>query len=194
MPNWTSNHLTLEGTPEALQQIFDINFDFQKILPCPFIHDENYDEGWYDWCVKYWGTKWSANDVDLDYTVGDTTLTAMFDTAWNTPYTLLTYLTIIHPSLKITNEWQDEGYETIGITTYSNGIMDTQSINPFEYRKEALEQFAETNLWFCYDNVSNFMNELEEENEENEENAEKESQVVVNQHQYTYAELMNEEN
>jgi hypothetical protein len=181
MPNWTSNYLNLEGTSEALQHIYDVKFDFQKLHSCPLIHDANYDEGWYDWCIRYWGTKWSGKEVELDYTAGDTTLIAMFDTAWSTPYTLLTYLTLNDPSLKITNEWHDEGYETVGRTTYSNGIMETQSINPFEYTKEALEQFAETNEWFCYDDIS----EIEDEDED-----EKKDQIYVKQYQYTYAKLI----
>ena len=190
MPNWTSNHLTLEGTAEDLQQIFDINFDFQKILPCPFIHDENYDEGWYDWCVKYWGTKWSCKEVELVYTAGDTTLTAMFETAWHTPYVLLTYLTKINPSLKITNEWQDEGYERVGITTYSNGLMDARAILPFDYTNQTLKQFSETNPWFCYNDFNNFINDIDDDDEVDDED--KESNIVLIQYQYTYEEILNE--
>ena len=192
MPNWTSSHLTLEGTAEALQQIFDIKFDFQKIRPCPFIHDANYDEGWYDWCVKYWGTKWCANEVELDYTVGDTTLTAMFETAWHTPFVLLTYLTTIHPSLKITNEWQDEGYKRVGITIYSNGLMYARAILPFDYTNETLKQFSKTNSWFCYDDFNNFIIDDDDEDDDEVDDEDKERNVVLIQYQYSYEEILNE--
>ena len=192
MPNWTSNSITIEGTAEALQEIYDAKFDFQKLHPSPFIHGENYDEGWYDWCNKYWGTKWSPNEVDIDYTAGETSLTASFETAWCTPYALLTYLTILHPSLVIINEWQDEGYESVGITHYAHGSMIGQTINPIEYTNKALEQFSEINTWFCYDDYTNFIETFQDSDNEEDGDDGKKDQVTIQHADLSYEDLIDE--
>jgi hypothetical protein len=185
MPNWTQNSITIEGDAFALQQITDVAFNFHRLHPCPFIHDENYDEGWYDWCCKHWGTKWSPEEPDLDYVEGDASLSATFQTAWNAPHALLTYLTIIHPSLTITNEWDNENYEIVGITTYAHGTMTTQMIDPSEYTLESLEQFAIDNLWFSYNHYAAYVEEME-----NYEEGEKQDQIIVQHRQHNYDELI----
>jgi hypothetical protein len=41
-------------------------------------------DGWYDWNVRNWGTKWDAGSVDLGSET-ETTLNYTFDTAWSIP-------------------------------------------------------------------------------------------------------------
>jgi hypothetical protein len=195
MPNWTQNFITLEGEASALQEIYDVEFNFQKLHPCPFIHDINtpFLEGWYEWCCKHWGTKWSASDNDIEYSEGDTTLTAHLATAWHAPHAFLTYLTTIYPSLTITNEWSTENYETIGITVYAHGTMNNTQIDPSNYTVKALEEFAILNTWFSYDEYSDYVDESENSNGDDEINSEvevKEDQVIPKQTHYTYAELI----
>ena len=185
MPNWTQNSITMEGDASALQQIADAIFDFHTLHPCPFINGETYEEGWYDWCCKHWGTKWSPNDPDISYSEEDTNLSATFQTAWNAPHALLTYLTIIHPSLTITNEWDNENYEIVGITTYAHGTMTSRMIDPSEYTLEVLEQFAIDNTWFSYNDYAEYVEEGGAEEEHI-----KKDQIIVESRQYSYAELI----
>jgi len=185
MPNWTHNSLTIEGDASALQQLVDVNFNFHSLHPCPFINGDTYEEGWYEWCCAHWGTKWSPEDPTLDYSEGDTSLSATFQTAWNAPHALLTYLTIIHPSLTITNEWENENYETVGSTTYAQGAMTSQMIDPSDYTLEALEQFAAVNSWFPYNDYAEYVEEEEAEEEDK-----KKDQVLLQHRHYSYAELI----
>ena len=174
MPNWTRNNVTVEGDAETLKMISDAEFDFQTMHPCPFISGSGEDtvsqEGWYEWCCNHWGTKWTARDIDIDYTEGETILTANFNTAWCAPHGVLAYMTTIFPALKITNEWQQEGYECVGITSYCEGVFVSKSIDPSEYTHEALEAFAASNTWFEYEDYVADTYQGDEETLEEEDN------------------------
>lgn len=39
---------------------------------------------WYDWCIKYWGTKWNASDSHVE-DIDDEKVMITFDTAWSAP-------------------------------------------------------------------------------------------------------------
>lgn len=193
MPNWTENYVTINGPPEILQIITDANLKFQILYPCPFIHDENYEEGWYDWCCSHWGTKWNPTGMVIDYTPGQSSLTANFETAWSDPDTFLLYLSHIYPGLKIENEWMNEGYETIGITVCENGHLEKKQIDPHDYTLEALEEFATDNPWFGYADFADHMEMLHEDmenEEEEEEEEEKEDVVVIKKTTYSHLEYM----
>jgi hypothetical protein len=157
--------------------------------PCPFIDGEECHEGWYDWCCKHWGTKWSANEVDLSYEEGDSTLSVSFQTPWSSPDTFLTYLTKIYPSLKIENEWQDENNEEIGICTYSNGEFNSTTIVPREYTLDALKAFSETHTWFDYDKYCYEQCDEDEDMQQNEEEVKLE-EVVIKYISATYEEMI----
>jgi len=160
----------VEGDPETLKMISEAEFDFQTIHPCPFISGSGEEtvceEGWYEWCCDHWGTKWTARDIDIDYTEGETMLTANFNTAWCAPHGVLVYMTAIFPALKITNEWQQEGYDCVGITSYCEGVLVSKSFDPTEYTPEALEAFAASNEWFNFEDYESDMLRNEEEDEE----------------------------
>jgi hypothetical protein len=164
MPNWCYNSLTILGTADDLQYLNELAFDFQKIHPCEFIHGEEWQEGWYDWCIKYWGCKWSAREVEIDYVVEDTQFTAQFQTPWNTPDAILTFLTKQYPSVTIVNEWYDETYEIMGINVYSHGSVLCKYIEPTDYTHDALAAFSDSHSWFSYIDYADVHEESEEEN------------------------------
>ena len=164
MPNWTDVNLTISGDPAALAEIYDARLDFQKLHPCPFIDGEGNDdndwhEGWYEWCSTRWGTKWPARDVDLDYTMESDELTANFRTAWSVPHGILAYLTVKYPSLKIHASWEDDSFDCVGESTYSDGQIVSKSIDPSLYKPAALLAFGDSNEWFYYDNYWNAIGE-----------------------------------
>lgn len=63
MPNWCLNKLTVSHTDKTAMDRFVAAYNkgtlCNEFLPMP----ENIGEGWYDWCVSHWGTKW---DVGAD--------------------------------------------------------------------------------------------------------------------------------
>jgi hypothetical protein len=155
MPNWTVNSVELEGNPDDLRVIASTEFDFQRLHPCPFINGIVCEEGWYEWCCAHWGTKWTASDVDWNYIDGDFTMTATFSTAWKAPHTLLAYLSMQYPTMKITNTWQEE-YDYVGESIYIDGLISTKFIDTTLYKPSALEEFSEENEWFCFEEYEQY--------------------------------------
>jgi hypothetical protein len=58
-------------------------------------------DGWYDWNVREWGTKWDACDADLDDNTDDKNpnLYYAFNTAWSIPEPIYKAITEQHPEL-----------------------------------------------------------------------------------------------
>lgn len=79
--------------------------------------------GWYDWDVKYWGTKWNACDVVFDGITEDGAR-YFLTTAWSAPLPVLKRLSELFPDLVIDFEYADEdmGYNT-GQGNFTNGEM-----------------------------------------------------------------------
>ena len=161
MPNWVDNEIILTGNASVLREIADTQFDFQKLHPCPFINGEEHKEGWYDWCVKHWGTKWSGRDIGIHYEEGDTSMTVTCRTAWSSPHGFLAYLTTKYSELKIENTWNLDSNEAVGNAVYEGGVITSKSFDPSEYTLEALDKFATQNVWFV-DMFDSIKSDLEE--------------------------------
>ena len=93
MPNWCSNTITIKNL--SREQVKDIlmyiaenegNF-FQYFRPRP----EKYDNDWYDWNLKNWGTKWDACDTHISEIHKDK-IVIMFESAWAPPTELYEYM------------------------------------------------------------------------------------------------------
>lgn len=95
MPNHCNNQLTLASGEDLLSVLnpylieatscgyTEYDLDFQKIIPM----DEELckGEGWYDWCIQNWGTKWSGYDGRFN----DEQTAFSFDTAWSPPLPII---------------------------------------------------------------------------------------------------------
>ena len=91
MPNWVTNYVDLNHPdPARLQEmetiydkcVEDCNELFQSSIPCPA--DLLDGDGWYEWRIKHWGTKWDAVHI-VPSMAGDDVLRLQFDTAWSPP-------------------------------------------------------------------------------------------------------------
>jgi hypothetical protein len=160
MPNWVSNTITLKGPEPVLKDIFIANFHFQKLHPCPFYNEETKkaSDGWYEWCVAHWGTKWGASDVNWK-SVKEEELVVTMDTAWEPPSQILAYLTLKNPGLVIQADYIDEGWGFVGTLICSGGIIERTQIEPHNYKPSALAKFAQGVTWFDF---PSFMEELQE--------------------------------
>jgi hypothetical protein len=101
MPNWCNNTLAIRGDGEqfdnfvkrlepALAQVnADVDADVLKLFvpepdPKPLQWDDgNADQGWYNWRVQNWGTKWDLDSPSID--VDDGAVTIEFASAWSPP-------------------------------------------------------------------------------------------------------------
>ncbi len=89
MPNWCQNILDIAGPEHVVSKIIEMvkpesdpansELSLAKMVPPP----PDIGEGWYDWNINNWGTKW---DVDAQVTSRDNGfVTYSFDSAWSPP-------------------------------------------------------------------------------------------------------------
>jgi len=118
MPNWCSNSVTVSHPDPAQIQRFNDAFNkgelFQEFVPCP---QELLDgDGWYDWCVTNWGTKWDIQPYGVELNEND--LRCSFDTAWAPP--LAFYHNLAAQGFEVSAMYYEPGmnfcgsYEVIG--------------------------------------------------------------------------------
>jgi len=68
--------------------------------------------GWYDWNVREWGTKWDASDVDFDEIYpdgkGNASVSVRFNTAWGIPTPVFEAMVKQHPTLDFDFDCEEE--------------------------------------------------------------------------------------
>lgn len=168
MPNWCNNNIKFSGPKEDIEKfekfLNDSNgkewFDFFKPTPVELL-----ENGWYEWNVTNWGTKWNAdaNDWEVEYDGDVGFVTFWFDSAWSPPVSLYEWIEE-NTSLMIVADYHEEGMCFVGrfedgsdeYYEYSDGLEDLESIP---------EDIVE------YWNLREMLEEREEwENEDDEEN------------------------
>ena len=93
MPNWCSNTITInnlsrEQVKDMLRYIEENEGRFfQYFRPRP----KKYDDDWYDWNLKNWGTKWDACDTYITE-FGVDFVSIDFESAWAPPTELYFYM------------------------------------------------------------------------------------------------------
>lgn len=69
------------------------------------------DQGWYNWNIENWGTKWDVGGNVEVIEDTDSYWHLAFDTAWSAPHEALVELSTQFPEVEIRNEWTEEqGY------------------------------------------------------------------------------------
>lgn len=156
MPNWASNTVIIYGNREDLQAILDKGakgtyqqksdwdeetrtyktiteqpnqFSFENFLPTP--PELLKGEGWYDWRVSNWGTKWNLGQdsveitdiTEFEFGDGEKTHRVMLDfsTAWSPALELFTEISKQFPTVRIENRYWEEGVAYIGEAFMENG-------------------------------------------------------------------------
>jgi hypothetical protein len=118
MPNWCSNSLKLTATNDSNRKLLDElqrHFNssdkaviFEMIKPTPlYLLDGN---GWYDWRIKNWGTKWDA--TLLQASRKKDTATLYFETAWAPPLEI--YKVLEEEGFKVEATYVEQGMQYAG--------------------------------------------------------------------------------
>ena len=99
MPNWCSNTIEIEGTKEQINAFVSFLDEqngkewFTFFKPTP---PELKEEGWYEWNIENWGTKWNCDAQDwvkVENPSGDeSSVTFWFDSAWSPPTALYEFI------------------------------------------------------------------------------------------------------
>jgi hypothetical protein len=104
------------------------------------------NQGWYDWNIANWGTKWdvAGKDVDVrDDSPGHWHI--YFDTAWSPPHEALVALSEQHPEVEIRNEWcEEQGFGAHQVYSEGTHWVDKEWNIP-----ESHEEYEE-NVGACY--------------------------------------------
>lgn len=96
---------------------------------------------WYDWSIRYWGTKWNSCNTYIDLKEG----TICFDTAWSPATLIIARLAELYQNMKIIYSFAEEqmGYYS-GQSIFNGGVLINEDIYaPFS--KEAYEMSFD--LW-----------------------------------------------
>ena len=140
MPNWCENILTIEDcSPELDQYLQDNGFSFEKMIPTP---PELLDgDGWYDWRVANWGTKWDVGGEGLEAElINETTVQLSFDSAWNPPLYFYQHLEENH-GFTVTASWFEGGMGFAG--EFYDGEMQHYEWSNLEEAKEVIPEHIE---------------------------------------------------
>ena len=133
MPNWCSNSLKLTATTDNNRKLLDElekQFDssdkaviFDMIKPTPL--DLLEGNGWYDWRIKNWGTKWDA--TLLKATRKKNSATLYFETAWAPPIEI--YKVLEEEGFKVEATYVEQGVQYAG--HYKDGTDFSESSPKF---------------------------------------------------------------
>lgn len=122
MPNWCSNSLKLTATNDSNRKLLDelekqfnamhpVIFDMIKPTPLDLLDGQ----GWYDWRLKNWGTKWDA--TILSASRKGETATLYFETAWAPPIEI--YRVLEEEGFKVEATYVEQGMQYAGF--YKDG-------------------------------------------------------------------------
>ncbi|MEM2618260.1 MAG: hypothetical protein QW356_02060 [Candidatus Hadarchaeales archaeon] len=82
-------------------------------------HRDGYNSGGYEWCVENWGTKWPAEEVDLEKEGNQLVFT--FSTAWNPPVPVVVALARRFRGLEFRMYYEEPGNDFVGEITLKGG-------------------------------------------------------------------------
>ncbi len=158
MPNWCLNKLTVEHDDPSMVERFVNAYNkgetCNEFIPQP----EDIGDGWYDWCINNWGTKWDIGaDIGtekeerygLKATVVGNQASCSFDSAWAPPIGL--YEKLVELGYNVKASYFEPGMAFCGI--YDNGVD-----NYVEYRDKDMIPVA---IWNDFDCGVFFSDEVE---------------------------------
>lgn len=155
MPNWCNNHVIIEGKKDEILELIDIAskgnnednvknvFSFDNVFPTPEEALKDNNDGWYQWRINNWGTKWDIeqhadmlSDVESGGVDGNMVFELYYETAWSPAVAFWENVAKKFSSLKVTNEFFEEGNCFIGYAFICEGqiIEDvSRAIHPRDY-------------------------------------------------------------
>ena len=77
---------------------------FTAFVPVP---EDMIKDGWYDFCVKNWGTKWDASEPSMEMT--QRSIRYRFFTAWGPPLPVIYKMSEMFPNLRFTLRYYEGG-------------------------------------------------------------------------------------
>ena len=148
MPNWCSNSITISGSTDTLEPLWEeANKEgsglLQAMVPMPKELEgttaPSEGDNWYGWRVNNWGTKWELceyHGVDRKYLTlnseGESTITFAFESAWSPPINALAHWLEKNEECQATLSYYEGGCDFMGI--WDN--FDDSVYNPSDYKSD----------------------------------------------------------
>jgi hypothetical protein len=165
MPNHVTNDIIIVGTDKDIKAVREFMkgdysdgeknpFDFNQLVKMP--PELLKGQGWYDWSINNWGTKWNSYshygfDDDLGEALG-------FQTAWSHPFPIVVALSNKFPRVQFNIRFADEdtGYN-VGEYSILNGDVFNENF-PEGGSDEAYELALDINgsEYELYDNFFDY--------------------------------------
>ena len=141
MPNWCNNSITIQGSTETVETLWEEanKIDsglLQAMVPMPSeLNDTKAPSdgrNWYDWRVSNWGTKWDVDLEGLEFHNnhdGTSHITGWFDSAWAPPVEAYNTFLDDMDCCSIEATYEEGGMDFAGIyedgeDNYLEGISD----------------------------------------------------------------------
>ena len=141
MPNWCNNSITISGSTETLETLWEeANKEdsglLQAMVPMPSeLNDTKApSEGanWYNWRVQNWGTKWEVDLEGLEFVNnhdGTSVIEGWFDSAWAPPIEAYNTFLDMMDGCSIEATYEEGGMDFAGIyedgeDSYIEGVSD----------------------------------------------------------------------
>ena len=163
MPNWCSNTIEIEGTKEQINAFVSFLDEqngkewFTFFKPTP---PELKEEGWYEWNVENWGTKWNCDAQDWvkveNPNADESSVTFWFDSAWSPPTALYEFIEATS-TLNIKASYNEGGMGFVG--EFVDGVDECFNYESLEDLEDIPEHLVDE--WNLAEQME--MNEEEDE-------------------------------
>lgn len=145
MPNWNENKLSImDCSPELESYLKENGLSFEKIKPTPPELLEG--NGWYDWRLENWGTKWDLSEEEqrevADQLISEIAdFQAIFMTAGSPPLQAIAALSEIFPHDQFALDYFESGCWFAGTAIISQGEIDDNQVDDADVAEFAKENF-----------------------------------------------------
>jgi hypothetical protein len=145
MPNWNENKLSImDCSPELESYLKENGLSFNKIKPTPPELLEG--NGWYDWRLQNWGTKWDLSEEEqrdvADQLISESAdFQATFMTANSPPIEAIAALSEMFPHDQFTLDYFESGCWFAGTAVISQGEIDDNQVDDDDVAEFAKENF-----------------------------------------------------
>jgi hypothetical protein len=135
MPNLCDNEIIITGNSASLKRLKDMvkteksDFDFSAVIPYPEKYRRldadksgaGYQSGGYEWCIKYWGTKWNNEKNSVGIEVKNCELGIFFLTAWTPSIPVTIALAKLFQELEFIHLYEEGSNNFSGKLVCKNG-------------------------------------------------------------------------
>lgn len=143
MPNWCNNSITISGSTDTLEPLWEeANKEgsglLQAMVPMPKDLEgttaPSEGENWYGWRVNNWGTKWDVDLEGLEFINnhdGTSCITGWFDSAWSPPIGVYEHFSEMMDNCHIDAYYEEGGMDYAGHWSTDSGDSYLEGISDY---------------------------------------------------------------